>query len=259
MSTTSLKELGKTIKEQRAIANSDPGTEPNSRRMRLGNIMQAKEKLAALRLEYRNLILANAIFIIATGKDADKFASIAEKKFDCFSVDVEDFYKEMTTGVPEVLFQNKQSSGNLLEFISANMEEKARNLNILSYPALVFDSKYSRVLKDQDDLLALTKTVINEKVGGEIVGLDAAERITEKLLASELSGKKVPIVLQVKDSSIVEEISKGLKRSLTHKTFVISTDSDVDQKIKDISFETLDSVTAKSVEKSLISLNKSLV
>lgn len=259
MKTTDLKELGEKIKKARAIATSDPGTEPNTRRMRLGNINQAKEELAALSLAYRQQILANAIFVLVTGDDADKFAAIAEKKYDCFSVDVEDFYKEMVKNIPTALYKGKTASGNLLEFISSNMEEKARSLNIVSFPALVFDSKYKKALKDDADLLKLTKIVINEKVGGEIVGLDAADRVFERLLQSELSGKKVPIILQVKDASMVEDISKGLKRSLTRKTFVISTGSEVDQKIQNISFETLESVTVKSVEKSLVNLNKSLV
>ncbi len=255
----SLKELGDEIKKAQVIANSDPGTEPNTRRMRLGNISQAKVQLESLQLEYRRLILANAIFVLVTGDQAAKFAETAEKKYDCFSVNAEEFYQEMVKGVPKELYVNKTASGNLLAHIANNMEDKARSLNVLSFPALVFESKFKKMIKDDAELLRFAKTVINDKVGGEIVGLDAVSKIATKLLDSGLSGKKVPIILQVDDASIVEDIAKGLKRSLTRKTFIISTGSANEDKIKNISFDVIETVTAKSVEKSLVNLNKSLV
>ena len=259
MSQLSLKELGTEIKKQQKIADSDPGQEPNTRRMRLGNITQAKEKLQGLKLEYRKQIMANAIFIVVTGKDAKKFASVAEKSCGCFSVNAEDFYKDLLVGVPSELFLNKTASGNLLEFISNNLEEKARSLDVVSYPGIAMESKYKKVLKDEKDLLALTKLVVNEKVGSEMVGIDAAARISAKLLKSKNSGKKVPIVIQASDSAIVEDLAKGLKRSLTRKTFIISTGAEVEEKIANISFDTVAEVTEESVEQSLLKLNKSLV
>jgi hypothetical protein len=258
MSELNLKELGKELKKQQAIADMDPGTtDPNQRRMRLGNIMQAKEKIQALQLEYNKLILANAIFIIATGKEAKKFASVAEKSCGCFSVNAEDFYADLIKDVPPELYVNKTSSGNLLEFIGNNLEEKARTLNVVSYPGLVMESKYKKVLKDEADLLILTKAIINEKVGGEIVGIDAANRISTKLLKSKNSGKKVPIVLRVEDESMVEEIAKGLKRSLTRKTFIIGA-GDTLEKTQTISFDSLAEVTEEAVEQSLMKLNKTI-
>jgi len=259
MSELSLKELGKEIKKQQEIADSDPGSEPNTRRMRLGNIAQAKEKLQGLRLEFRKNILANAIFVVVTGKDAKKFSTVAEKSCGCFAVNAEDFYTDLIKGVPEALYVNKTSSGNLLEFISSNLEDKARSLDVVSYPGISMESKYKKVLKDEKDLLALTKIVINEKVGSEMVGIDAADRITAKVLKSKGSGKKIPIVIVVNDSSMVEEIAKGLKRSLTRKTFIITAGKDSDEKMLNISFDTLTEVNEENVEKSLMKLNKSLV
>ena len=259
MSQLGLKELGAEIKKQQKIADSDPGQDMHTRRHRLGNITQAKEKLQGLKLEYRKQILSSAIFIIVTGSEAKKFASVAEKSCGCFSVNTEDFYADLIVDVPDALFLGKTASGNLLEFISNNLEEKARSLDVVSYPGVVMESKYKKMLKDKKDLLALTKTVINEKVGSELVGIDAASRISGKLLKSKNAGKKIPIVLQTNDSSIVEELAKGLKRSLSRKTFIISTGAEVEEKIANISFDTVAEVTEENVEKSLLKLNKSLV
>ena len=253
-----LKELGKEIKAQQKIADSDPGTDINTRRMRLGNITQAKEKLQSLKLEYRKQVLSSAVFIVATGSDAKKYASIAEKSGGCFSVNAEDFYKDMIKDVPEALYVEKQASGNLLEHISNNLEDRARSLDIVSYPGIVMESKYKKLLKNEKDLLALTKTLINEKVGSEIVGIDAADRISAKLLKSKNSGKVVPIVLQVNDTSIAEELAKGLKRSLTRKTFIVSAGADLEEGIKNISFETMSEANEETVENSLLKINKEL-
>ena len=210
MNSLSLKELATEIKKQQKIAESDPGTDIATRRMRLGKINQAKEKLEGLNLEYRKMIMSSAIFIIATGKDAKKFASVAEKTGGCYSVNGEEFYKDLIEGVPETLYVNKTATGNLLEFISNNLEEKARSLNIVSYPGLAMELKYKKMLTGKEDLLALTKTVINEKVGAEMVGLDAINKVANKVLKSKGAGKKVPIVVQINDESFVEAIAKGL-------------------------------------------------
>ncbi|HBI01196.1 MAG TPA: hypothetical protein DDY18_06185 [Flavobacterium sp.] len=255
---STLKELAEKIKQQKAIAASDPGNDPQTRRVRLGNITQAKEQLKDLRLSYRKLLLKSAAFIIVTGDQADKFAKTAEEKYDCFAVNAEDFYNEMIEKVPEVLYKDKISSGNLFEHIGNALEDKARDLDIVSYPALIFESKYKKQIKDKNELLSLTKSAINEKVGSEIVGIDAMDKISDKVLNSELSGKTIPVVLYTSDTATVEELSKGLKRSLTRNTHIIAT-GEVDDKTKNISLDVVDKVTTKAVEKSLLKIRQSLV
>lgn len=255
--STSLKQISDEIKKQRNIASMDPGQDPQTRRVRQGNIMQAKEKLKDLMLSYRKQLLSNAVFIIATGDESEKFANIAEEKYSCFSVNVEDFYQELIAKVPTVLYENKISSGNLFEHIGTALEDKARDLDIVSYPALIFESKYKKQLKDKSDLLALTKSAINDKIGSEIVGIDAMNKISEKVMSSELSGKKIPVVLYTGDQDRIEELAKGLKRSLTRNTFIISA-GEVNEKVKTVSFDTVEKVTQKAVEKTLLNLIKNL-
>ena len=257
--STNLKELGENIKKAQSIAQMDPGTDVNVRRMRLGNIMQAKEQLRLLGQEYRKALISRATFIVVTGSLASKFAELAESEFSCFSVNAEDFYTDVTAKVPPVLYQNVASSQNLFEHVSAALEEKAHTLDILSYPALVFESKFKKNLKTKEDMLQLVKTAINDRVGAEMVGLDALNKITQKVIDSELSGKTIPVVLVAEDSVIVEEIAKGLKRSLSRNTFIVSTGSKVEQKIKDISLMSLKTVSSESVEKSLVKIKENLV
>ena len=84
MSGLNLKELGKELKKQQAIADTKLDTmEPNKRRMQLGNINQAKEKIQGLQLEYRKQIMQSAIFILVTGDQTKEFAKIAEKSCGC--------------------------------------------------------------------------------------------------------------------------------------------------------------------------------
>lgn len=257
--STNLKELGDSIKKAQAVSKMDPGTDVNVRRVRLGNIMQAKEQLRLLSQEYRQALIARSTFIIVTGSLASKFSELAEAEFSCFSANAEDFYTEMTAKVPAVLYQNVASSQNLFEHISAAIEERARKLDIVSYPALIFESRFKKNLKSKEEMLALAKIAINDKVGSEIVGIDALDKISQKVIDSELSGKTIPVILIAEDISIVEELARGLKRSLSRNTFVVSTGSKVDQKIKDISLTSLKTINSESVEKSLIKIKESLV
>lgn len=257
--STNLKELGESIKKAQTVANSDPGTDINARRIRLGNIMQAKEQLRLLGQEYRKELISRSVFLVVTGGQAEKFAELAEAEFSCFSVNVDDFYNEMTKNIPPVLYENTSSSQNLFEHIGFAIEERAQQLDISSYPALIFESKFKKTLKNKEEMVQLAKAAINDKIGGEIVGLDALNKITQKVIDSELSGKIIPVVLYTSDNSIVEELAKGLKRSLSRNTFIVSTGSKIEQKIKDISLTTVKSVTNESVEKSLVKIKENLV
>ena len=254
-----LKELGESIKQAQIVAASDPGTDVNARRVRLGNIMQAKEQLRLLAQEYRKALISRAAFAIVTGSQAEAFAKVAETDFNCFSVNVEDFYAEVTANVPPVLYQGVTSSQNLFEHIAHAIEDKARELSIESYPALIFESKFKKMINNKEEMLQLAKEAINDKVGSEIVGLDALHKITQKVIDSELSGKIIPVVLITEDASVVEELSKGMKRSLSRNTFIISTGTKVDKKLKEMSLDVVKSVDSDSVEKTLLKMKQNLV
>lgn len=256
---SNLKEIGESIKKAQAIAKSDPGLDINSRRMRLGNINQAKEQLVGLGQQYRRELLSRAAFAIVVGPQAEKFAKLAEDEFSCFAVNVDDFYNEVTSKVPPVLYTNVSSSQNLFEHIASAFDQKAVGLDITSYPALVFESKYKKQLNTKEDMIKLAKAAINDKIGAEVVGLDAIVKITEKVINSDLSGKTIPVILFTEDVSIVESLAKGLKRSLSRNTFIISTGSKIEEDLKNISLTTVKSVNSESVEKSLLKLKQSLV
>lgn len=257
--STNLKELGDKIKKAKSVASMDPGTDVHQRRMRLGNISQAKEQLKVLGQEYRKALIPRAIFIIAVGSLSDKFAALAESDYSCFSVNADGFYSEVTAKVPPVLYTNVASSQNLFEHIADAVADKASEMDIASYPALVFESKFKKNLKNKEEMVQLAKIAINDKIGSEIVGLDALNKITQKVIESDLSGKTVPVVLYTQDESIVEELAKGLKRSLSRNTFIVSAGSKVEQKTKDISLSSLKTVTADSVEKILVKIKENLV
>ena len=257
--STNLKELGESIKKAQIIAASDPGMDVNARRMRLGNIMQAKEQLKSLSMEYQKELISRATFVIVTGTQAEKFAKLSEEEFSCFSVNVDDFYNEVTSKVPALLYNNVTSSQNLFEHLSAGFEEKASLLGIISYPTLVFEGKFKKMLKNKEEMLALAKSAINDKIGSEVVGLDALLKITPKVIDSELSGKTIPVILYTEDASIVEDLAKGIKRSLSRNTFIISTGTKVGLKLSSISLETIKSVNLEAIEKSLLKIKQSLV
>jgi len=251
-----LAELIETIKKKRELANSSPGEDRTSYNVRLGKIKRAKEDLKQLFLDYRRSIQESSAFILVTGTNAEKFASTSEEDFACFSLDAEDFYKDLIEKVPPRLYTDYSSSPAVFDYISAHFGDRALEIGIIGHSPLLFESKYKKKLNGKDDLLKLLKVAFNEKVGSEVVGLDAIDKVATKAIEREYDGKVVPIVMFSTDEELIKELSKGFKK-VSGNVFIVSA-GEVSDSIKDNSVSHMDEVSEKSVEESLTEIRKNL-
>jgi predicted RNA-binding protein Jag len=87
-----------------------------------------------------------------------------------------------------------------------------KSFDVLSYPQLMFDSKYCRVIKNKKEMLDVTVSAINEIVGGEVVGLDALEKVTKDAVNKEYKSKIVPILIYSDDENFVDKTSNDLRK-----------------------------------------------
>jgi hypothetical protein len=252
--------LIKDIQTKNTIATSDPGSDPNSRRTRLGQISRAKEDVAEMTSQYREELSRRAAFILVTGKQADLYSQLASGDlFGCFSVNPESFYEDLVNKIPERLYLNQPSSPSLFDHLGVHFEDRALEIGVLGYPALLFEAKYKKTLKSKEDMLNLTKRAFNDKVGGEVVAVDAIARITDKAVALEFSSKVCPIVLATNDVELVKELEQGIKRTLTDRVFVVATGTKIDKSISSIAFDKIKTVDEKSVEENLLKIRKHLL
>jgi hypothetical protein len=236
------------INEQKNIAQQDLDTvSPRALPYKKGQVESAKAKLEGLYIDYKNELLKNSVFILVTGNESESFAKIAEDNFKCFSVDGKVFYRDILEQISPHLYKNKQVNASVFEAIGNVLETKLKNLDIMSYNQLMFDAKYSKVVKDDVEMLDVIVDSINNIVGSEVVGLDALERVTTKAIEKNYKSKIVPILLHTQDETLVRTLSEGLRR-INPKVVSISagkTESDLSLKIA------LEEVTKKKVEETL--------
>ena len=167
------------INQQKEIAQQDLNViSPRALPYKKGQINSAKQKLEDLYVDYKNEVLRNAVFILVTGDLSEKFASVAEENFKCFSVDGKEMFREILEKVSPQLYRNKKINAFVFEALGNLLEEKMKKLDVTGYNQLIFDSKYSRVVKDEAEMLDVIASAVTDIVGSEVVGLDALERIT---------------------------------------------------------------------------------
>lgn len=231
--------------------------DPYARRTKLGHIKRAEEDLKTLYKEYRTLLHGRAAFILVSGSQCDQYSKMAEEDFGCFSVDAEDFYKAIIEKVPPKLYTNVTSSPSLFEHLMARFEERAVEIGIVSYQGMYFKAKYKKLLKNKKDVLEIAKRAFNEAVGGEVVGLDALDKVAAKAIEEGFVAKTAPIVLYTKDVELVKSLSRDLGR-IASNTFIVTTGQKPDKLLKENALINVTKVTKESLEKSLLKVKEQL-
>lgn len=236
------------INQQKEIAQQDLNViSPKALPYKKGQVNSAKQKLENLYVDYKNEVLKNAVFILVTGDQSEVFATIAEEKFKCFSVDAKTMFKEMVTKVSPQLYKNKKINAFVFETLGNLLEDKMKMLDVKSYNQLIFDSKYSLVVKDEEEMLDVVSLAVTDIVGSEVVGLDALERVTQKAVDKNYKSKIVPILVHNKDEAFISLITDGLKKLNPRVIKVAAGKVQTDLKTK-ISLEEVDE---KNVEETL--------
>jgi len=259
--SNSLESLVKTISEKKALIGSKKEVmeldNPHVVRTRLGHINRAQEDLKDLYREYRSELQSRAAFILVIGSKAGEFAAEAETGFGCFSLDADTFYKDILEQVPAQLYTNRASTPGLFDHFAARFESRALDIEIIGYQPLFFDTKYNKMLTGKEDALALIKEAFNDRVGSEVVGLDAIDRVASRAVNENFSGSTVPIVLFSQDESLIGDLSKNLTK-LTGNVFVVTAGTKVNKNLKDKSVFSMKTVTTENVEKSLMKIKENL-
>lgn len=251
-----LNDLVKEIKNTKEVASLEEDHNPLTRRVRMGKIKKAKEKLDDLYIEYKDALREKATIILVNGSEAGKFEEVATNEFGCFSVSADSFYSELISDIHERLYTNYSSSPSLFNAINDKFEEISKRIGIVSFPMLMFESKFKKVLKDKNDLKQLITRAFNEKIGAESVGLYALSEISKKAAEEEFAGKTVPIVMKVDDNLLLKELQQDLGR-LINNVFTVSAGESSDE-IGNKSLVNLKEITTESVENSLLKIKEKL-
>jgi hypothetical protein len=254
-----LKDIIEKIVETQNLTNAKDceSENPHLRRAVLGNKKRAKDDLINLFEEARNVVRENCTFILVTGSQDKKFADIASEEYSCFTQVGEEFYEKLMSDINPRIYSNQISGPALFDLVGAAFEDMALSMGINSYPPLLFEQQFKKVLKDKKDATEVVTRAFNKKVGAEVVGYYSINSATSKVIDTNFEGSVVPIVLYSKDIELIKEFASNF-RKITKNVFVVSTGSKIDEDIKTHSIAYIKSVTTEVVEKTLKTIREAL-
>jgi len=236
------------IKAEKDVAEQDINQiSPRALPYKKGQIRSAKERLEGLYIDYKNEMLKRAIFILVTGNKSELFAEIAEKDFKCFKVDGKEFFKEIVNELHPEIYEGKKMNASVFDIVGNVLEDKMKRLDIMSYDSLRFTTDYSRVVKNKNEMVNLVKDAVVNIVGGEVVALDALEKVAARAVNDNYKSKLVPILIHTNDENFVTSVSDNF-RVLTPKVVRVSA-GDVKTDINPIS--SIEEITKETVEEAL--------
>jgi len=240
----SFEALIKDINKNRLAANADiSDSDPRTYTTKLGKKKRAKQNLDDLYLEYREQVKNRAVFILTKGAQSESFIDVATgEDFGCFEVEADILYNQILLKVDKRYYDDQTSSPALFDLLMSSFNDICNDIGIISYPAVLFEKKYSRRLKNKEDLLQLTKEAFNDKVGSDLVGLYAIDKVARKAVNEGYEGTTIPIIIHSSDKKLIDELEKSLT-NINKNVFKVSASK---------------KFTAEGVGKQLVKIKNSL-
>lgn len=192
---------------------------------RRGRKNQAIDQMIRLKRQYKQELLQSAIFIVVTGSLKDDFTALATDSFKCFTADSEAFYKDLANRVSPALYEGKEGLSNLFDVLGRYLEDKAIELDLSSYPQLIFKQQYRRTIGNRSEFTALVKQAVNDQMGSEIAGIQAVNSLVSPAIDKGHSDKITPIILGADDETFAQQLLKDLPRLGSRVFLVVAGDS----------------------------------
>lgn len=219
----SLSKVLEEIKRVKPYAEEDVDSGPvETMTGRRGRKNQAIESLKLFRRKYRTTLTETAAFIIVTGDKREAFSTSAVENFKCFSANPDAFYEDLANRLPSSLYQGStESVANMFDILGRHLEDKARELDIVGYPQMIFKQQYRVTIKSKDDLVSLVRQAINDQVGSEVVGLQAVASLVDTAISKDHGGTVTPIVLTTGSEKLALDLESSLRRLHSRGVFLV--------------------------------------
>lgn len=253
-----LNELLLKIKEVQPLADEDVSTGPvETLRGRIGRKDQATFALKELKSAYERELRRTAAFILVVGDKREEFTKLATENFKCFSTNPENFFSDLVNRIPATLYLGKEDIQNIFHVLGRHLEDKMINLGITEYPQLIYTQEYHRHCSNREEFLTLVKQAISNKIGGELVGVQAAHDLTDVAIAQNNSAKYTPILLTTGDERFTLKISQDLGR-ISNRVFVVAVGNLASDVLKGEDVLRVEEPNAASVKKALKTISDSI-
>lgn len=250
-----LKNLIEEIVRKKAIAESNVDFEPvTTYKSRLGSKHKAAEELEHLVIEYRNSVIKHSLFILSVGDCSKEFLSTSEADFGCICFSAEKLFNDIADMVSPQNYMNQKTSGFLTSQVQDCLQELSHEAGVVSLPSIRYDTKYDTTILSKEDFVGFVKKLVVENIGAELLLIMAVSDAAKIAINEQRLSSVLPIVLDVEDQDLLEELRKESKR-ITDKVFVVGSgktpkNTDCGIKIKKVSKE--------EVEKALVTIKEKI-
>jgi len=218
-----LKEILGKINQAIPVAKEDVTQgNPATLQARAGRRRSAQEELIRLKRDYRNAVLRNAAFIIVVGDEAEKFGAVALDKYGCQSFKAESFFEELAGRVDKRAYAGRESSASLFDLVGRHLEDMANNMDLASYPMLVYSTKYSGAIADAEQLAKLLERAVIEQVGSELAAVHVLNKASSSYLEGGYTAKTAPIILSTTSATLARDLYSNVPRLGPKGTFLVS-------------------------------------
>jgi hypothetical protein len=253
-----LGEILAELKKVQPLADEDVSGGPlETLRGRQGRKEQAISQLADLRGAYERELRRTAAFILVVGDKREEFVALATESFKCFNTNPETLFIDLVNKISPTLYLGRENMANIFDILGRHLEDKAIELGIVGYPQLIYTQEYHRHCGTREEFLSLVKQAIVNKVGGELVGIQAAKSLTAEAIAKNNAAKYTPVLLPTGDERFALKIATDLDRIST-RVFIIAVGNTTDERLNTEDVIRVPEANATSVRKALKTVSDSI-
>lgn len=252
-----LSEILKEIKAVEPLAAEDiEAGSPETRNARLGRKSQSVEKLGRLRNSYFHELKNSVLFILVIGDQRNEFTEAATANGKILTADADAYFSKLVDRIPPALYLGKENMANIFDVVSRHIEDMAHDLGIVGYPQLLFKQEYHRSVTNREQFLALIRLAVVNQIGGEIVGIQTLQTLTDIAIERGIASKAIPVILPISNERFALTVAKDLER-ISSKVFVVTAGQTSDA-VKDATpTVAISEVTKEEVKKALKTIEKS--
>lgn len=213
---TDLKQLVSELVAVRKRAATDLEAAPYQTRASLTNmVMEAREKLESLKVEYFKRVRTNtaALFLFGEPARVAAFAETAYEEGAFLTIQVDSLYQSIADKIEPSFGATREFGPTQLEGVIKELRDHCRNLGVrdMKMPQL----QSLQVIGERLALVAYIRQLVQAAVGNDLLRIYVDRKVNERAEEQLFSGKTLPVALVGLDPDEVGALAPLFTNSMT--------------------------------------------
>jgi hypothetical protein len=230
-----------------------PKSNVNTVQSHISRKRSAELRLPEVKRDYKIALVNSRLIvpIIVTGDSSEEFAKVASEETGILALDGEALYKNIASRLPEQASKGKMAPKTVVDLVSKHFFDIAIDKGVNEYNPINYRHSKTFAVNNAADLDKMIKRVINDQVGAAMTLVFNLDEIADYGIENEYDGEKsqLPVLVVVKDTSIVDQIIEGMKE-FTDSSYLL-TSGLIDGKVTTKAMVAVEEVNKTSVSNAL--------